>query len=105
MDSAKRNRLIVTPLILLIIGGITVYLVYDQIQPKKNLDRVEVPVVNTQPQVQAKGKKERPARAPEALPQLDLRHLDGSPMKLADYAGKFILINIWSANYAQSVEE
>jgi peroxiredoxin len=98
MDSAKRNRLIVTLLILLVMGGITFYLVRDQIQPK-NETRVDVPVVNN-PQ-----KQQQHTRVAEPIPQLDLRLLDGSPLKLADYAGKTILINIWSANYAQSIEE
>src|SRR4051812_10468336 len=105
MDSDKRNRIIITILIILIMGGITAYLVYDQIQPKTET-RVEVPIQNTQtkPKAQA-GKKERPARAPEPLPQLELRKLDGTPLNLAEYSGKTVLLNIWTGNAAQSIEE
>src|ERR1051325_4267931 len=96
---AKTNRIIVAIVVLLVMAGVTGYLIYDQIQPKTTLS-VQVPVQNTKQQPQP-----RRQAAPEAMPQLELRHLDGSPLRLADYAGKIILLNIWSANFAQSIEE
>src|SRR5258708_99466 len=101
MDSAKINRIVITVLIILILAGVTTYLIYDQIQGKPQA-RVEVAVANPVQEKQAqtivRTRKQRVAPAPEPMPELDLRKLDGTALKLSDYAGKTVLLNIWSAN-------
>src|SRR6266850_530659 len=102
MDSSKRNRLITTIIILLIIAGTTIYLIYDQIQPRKE-SKVEVAVQNAPQQKNANDK--RPHRAAEPLPQLNLLHLDGTPLQLSDYSGKFVFLHIWSTSAPISLQE
>src|ERR1051325_6276844 len=99
MDSAKANRIAITVVIGLIIVGTIVFLIFDQIQPRKD---TKVEVVPDRPQP-AEWKNnvvpvhdKRVAPAPEELPQVSLLHLDGTPMKLSDYQGKIVFIHIWS---------
>src|SRR5689334_13190737 len=110
MDSAKANRIAVTIVIVLIMAGTVIYLVYDQLKPQKQ-SKVEVAVQNT-PQQQAQGTaprarapQQRPSRPSEPLPQLNLLHLDGTPLQIADYSGKFIFLHIWSTSDPISLQE
>ncbi|HEV8604483.1 MAG TPA: hypothetical protein VGQ99_03905 [Tepidisphaeraceae bacterium] len=109
MDSAKANRIAISIIILLIIAGTTIYLIYDQIQPKAQT-KVEVGPVQNAPQqsekmVASRTRKQRSARVAEAMPQLELRALDGAPLRLADFSGRFVLVQIWSANVPRSIDE
>jgi hypothetical protein len=106
MDSAKANRIAISIIILLIIAGTTIYLIYDQIQPKAQT-KVEVGPVQNGPQqaekqVALRTRKQRPARVAEPMPQLELRTLDGAPLRLADFSGRFVLVDIWSVNVPRS---
>ena len=105
MDSAKVNRIAITILIVLIIAGTTIYLIYDSIQPKRE-SKAEVAVMGA-PQEQGKtnGPRKRVSPPPQALPQLNLLHLDGTPLNLADYSGKIVLVQIWSASAPISLQE
>jgi hypothetical protein len=108
MDSAKANRIAITVVIGVIIAGTVLFLLFDQIHAKKE-SKVEV-VNDTQPRLDLSGdlingKKKRAAPAPEALPQVNLLHLDGTPLKLSDYSGKFVFLHIWSVNAPLSMQE
>ncbi len=107
MDSAKANRIAITILIGLIIVGTTIYLIYDQVQPRKG---GKVEVVQDAPVQQGPGKAPRtrtqsPPRAAEPLPQLNLLHLDGTPLNLSDYSGKFVFIHVWSTSDPVSLQD
>ena len=108
MDSAKANRIAITILIFLIIAGTTIYLIYDQIQPKKE-SALEVAVQNAPQQPQGNlthsRKQERPQHAAEPLPQLNLVHIDGTPLQLSDYSGKIVFLHIWSTSAPISLQE
>ncbi len=108
MDSAKANRIAITVVIGLIIVGTIVFLIFDQIPAKKE-SKVEV-VNDTPQQVQAGGdvvraKQKRAKPVAEPLPQLSLLHLDGTPLKLSDFSGKIVLLNIWSTKDPLSLQE
>ncbi|HEV8379160.1 MAG TPA: hypothetical protein VGP99_09950 [Tepidisphaeraceae bacterium] len=107
MDSAKANRIAITILIVLIITGTIIYLIYDQIQPKKE-SKIEVAVQDAPQQSRVdtiRSRKERPQRPPESLPPLNLLHLEGTPLQLADYSGKFVFLHIWSTSAPISLQE
>jgi hypothetical protein len=107
MDSAKANRIAITVIIGLIIVGTVMFLIFDQIQPKKNIN---VEVVQDAPKQPApgnvtRGNKKREMPPPQAMPQVSLLHLDGTPLKLSDYSGKFVFIHIWSTTDPLSLAE
>ena len=108
MDSAKANRIAITILIFLIIAGTTIYLIYDQIQPKKE-SGLEVAVQNAPQHPQGNlthsRKQERPQHPAEPLPQLNLVHIDGTPLQLSDYSGKIVFLHIWSTSAPISLQE
>src|SRR6266568_2693473 len=107
MESAKANRIAVTILIALIIAGTAIYLIYDQIKPQKE-SKVEVAVQNTPQQAQenpVRTRIQRPDHPLEPLPQLNLLHLDGTPLHLSDYSGKFVFLHIWSTTAPISLQE
>src|SRR5215204_6125599 len=109
MDSAKANRIAITVIIGLIILGTVLFLIFDQIQPRKES---KVEVVADAPRQQAPGQQaktpinqKRVMPAPQALPQLNLLHLDGTPLKLSDYSGKIVFLQIWSTTDPISLQE
>src|SRR3954469_7349110 len=77
---AKRNQLITSIVVILFIVGISIYLIYDQLQLRKG-SRVQS---GAAPQQQAANNRsvERVTHPPEPLPALNLLHLDGTPFKL-----------------------
>jgi hypothetical protein len=102
MDSSKRNRIILTLLILLMLGGTTLLLLNNQIDPAKKID-----VVPVEPGGEAGVTRvnRRQAQVAQALPELELRKLDGTRLRLAEFPGKVILLQIWRPNLVESVEE
>src|SRR6266550_5690077 len=107
MDCAKTNRIAVSILICLIIAGTVIYLVYDKIKPQKQ-SKVEVAVQNAPQQAQGnhvRTRIQRPDHPSEPLPQLNLLHLDGTPLNLSDYSGKIVLVHIWSTTAPFSLQD
>src|ERR1043165_9587555 len=108
MDSAKANRIAITVVIGLIIVGTIVFLIFDQIQPRKES---KVEIVRDAPQKLdltndvVRPEPRRVVPAPAALPQLNLLLLDGTPLKLSDYAGKIVFLHIWSTKDPLSLQE
>ncbi len=107
MDSAKTNRIAVSILICLIIAGTVIYLIYDQIKPQKE-SKVEVAVQNAPQQAQGTAPRkgaQRPEHPAEPLPQLNLLHLDGTPLNFSDYSSKIVLVHIWSTTAPFSLQD
>lgn len=82
---------------MLIAGALAIFLVVVQScsQPKTGLDAFAKDSL----------KKLTALEAPPAQPSMTFKNLDGAEMKLSDYKGKTILVNIWATWCAPCIAE